>query len=219
LEVPLPADDLINVSTDTRFHAPIRIGSRLTYHDRVLSISDEKRTSLGSGHFVTTESEVCDERGTKLATNRNVMLRFRAERGAASPAPPQPMAGAHLPELAIPVTATLCTLNVVATRDFFPGHHDGAHARSQGIPDAYPNTMFYQGLVDRVAFDWAGHDAILVRRALRMASPAPIGQTLRTSGRQTARHGDTAQLLIEVVTDVALIARAEITLRGLPPAS
>jgi acyl dehydratase len=217
LEVPLPVDDLINVTTETTFHAPIRVGSRLTYRERVLSISDEKRTGLGPGYFVTTEFETLDDSGTKVATNRNVMLRFRAEQRseAGAAAGPAPMEGAHLPELAIPVTATLCTLNVVATKDFFPGHHDGAHARSQGIPDAYPNTLYYQGLVDRVALEWAGYEATVVRRTLTMASPAPIGQTLRTRGKQTARDGDTAELSIEVVTDSALIVRSEVTVAGI----
>lgn len=218
LEVPLPVDDLINVSTETQVHAPIRVGARLTYRERVVAVSAEKRTALGPGHFVTTEFEAVDNTGTTIATNRNVMLRFRPERGPAAPIDPpapEPLPGAHLPEVTIPVTATLCTLNVVATRDFFPGHHDGAVARGQGIADVYPNTMFYQGLVDRVALEWAGYEAILVRRSLTMASPAPIGETLRTRGKQTARHGDTAELLVEVVTDTALTARAEVTVSGL----
>lgn len=216
LEVPLPVDDLINTSTDTWFFAPIRVGSRLTYVDRVVSVSDEKSTALGPGHFVTSEFDAIDDRGTKVATNRNVMLRFRAEAPSAPRpgSPPPPMDGAHLPEHTIPVTATLCTLTATGTKDFFPGHHDGRYARSQGIADAYPNTMYYQGLVDRVALEWAGPDAAVVRRTLRLASPAPIGQTLHTRGKQTAREADTATVLIEVVTDSALIARAEVTVEG-----
>lgn len=217
LEVPLPVDDLINVSTETHFHAPIRVGARLTYLDRVLSISDIKHTALGPGYFVTSEFQAVDETGTKIATHRNVVLRFRAEDSPAAPPAPEPLPGAHLPEHTIPVTATLCTLNVVATKDFFPGHHDGAFARGQGIADAYPNTMFYQGLVDRVALEWGDYDATVVRRSLTMASPAPIGQTLRTRGKQTARDGDTSELLVEVVTDTALIARAEITTKAARP--
>lgn len=116
--------------------------------------------------------------------------------------------------MTIPVTPSLCTLDVVATRDFFPGHHDGAYARDQGIADAYPNTMFYQGLVERVALEWAGYQATLTRRSLRMASPAPIGSTLRTRGKQLTRHGGTAELLVQVVTEDALIASAEITVEG-----
>lgn len=216
LEVPLPVDDLINVSTDTQFFAPIRVGSRLTFVDRVLSVSDEKSTALGPGYFVTSEFDAVDDTGTKVATNRNVMLRFRAERpGAPSgrSAPP-PLDGAHLPEHSIPVTATLCTLTATGTKDFFPGHHDSRYARSQGIADAYPNTMYYQGLVDRVALEWAGPDAHVARRSLTMASPAPIGEILHTRGKQTARDGDTATALVEVVTDNAPIARAEVTVKG-----
>jgi acyl dehydratase len=215
LEIPLPVDDLINVSTETWFHAPIRVGSRLTFHERVKSISDLKRTALGPGHFVTTEFEAVDEAGTKVATNRNVMLRFRAEGAVAASAAPAPLEGSHLPEHRILVTQTLCTLNVVATKDFFPGHHDSEFARNQGIRGAYPNTMFYEGLADRVALEWAGYHARIARRSLIMASPAPIGETLWTRGKQTSREASTAELLIEVVTNTALIARATIAVDGI----
>jgi acyl dehydratase len=214
LEVPLPVDDLINVSTVTDFHAPIAVGSRLTFIDRVVAISARKRTALGDGYFVTSEFDAVDESGTTIATNRNVMLRFNPTPGSggATP-PPAPLEGAHLPEIEIPVTPTLCTLNVGATKDYFPGHHDGGFARGQGIADAYPNTMFYQGLTDRVAVEWAGPNATIARRCLTMASPAPIGTTLRTRGKRTGGDGDSAQVVVEVVTSDALIARAEITVR------
>lgn len=48
LQVPLPGSTLINVSTDSRFFAPMRVGDRLIYTERVESISAEKPTALGS---------------------------------------------------------------------------------------------------------------------------------------------------------------------------
>jgi acyl dehydratase len=216
LEVPLPVDDLINVSTVTEFYAPLFIGTRLTFVDTVVSIAGPKKTGLGEGYFVTTEFDAIDDSGTKVATNRNVMLRFTPNgEESPSPAPPAPLDGANLPELIFPVTQTLCALDVAATKDYFPGHHDSDFARSQGIPDAYPNTMFYQGLTDRVALEWGGAEATIHRRSMTMASPAPIGKTLRTRGVETRRDGGTAEVLVEVVTEEALIARAEITLNGL----
>jgi hypothetical protein len=75
--------------------------------------------------------------------------------------------------------------------------------------------MFYEGLVDRVALEWAGYDARIARRSLIMANPAPIGETLRTRGKQTSRAGGTSELLVEVVTDSALIARATLAVDGI----
>jgi acyl dehydratase len=76
--VPLPASTLINVSTESEFLLPIRVGDRLTVEEEVIEVSPEKRTALGPGHFVTTLATFRNQAGEVVATNRNVMLRYRA---------------------------------------------------------------------------------------------------------------------------------------------
>lgn len=74
--VPLPGDTVINVTTDTEFFVPVRVGDRLSIEEEVADVSPEKHTRLGSGHFVTTLATFRNQRGEIVATNRNVLFRY-----------------------------------------------------------------------------------------------------------------------------------------------
>jgi hypothetical protein len=78
-EVPLPGAHIINVSTDTEFFEHLRVGDHVTAVHEVLDISEEKRTRLGRGHFVTTLSTYSRQDGTVVARNTNVVYRYDAE--------------------------------------------------------------------------------------------------------------------------------------------
>ncbi len=216
LEVPLPGQTLINVATDTTFHQPMRVGRRLTFSETVTALSEPKETQLGIGHFVTSETEVGDDRGDHLATATNVVYRYDSHGSPeASPPPTDPSVqlDSDIPVLSMPITLTRCVLDAAATRDFFPGRHDAAYSRTQGANDAYLNTMFHQGFVDRVVTDWAGPDSWIARRRLRMLAPACVGETLKASGRITkhANHaGESAEIDITVSTESAIVVTAQI---------
>jgi len=219
LEVPLPGRTLINVATTTTFHAPMRVGTRLGFREQVTAISPPKETALGVGHFVTTLAEVTDDEGTHVATNENVLYRYEAQARQSAPAAAQPavdVAGSsELPVVTMPVTLGRCVLNAAATRDFFPGHHDRDYARSQGARDVYLNTMFFQGLVDRVITDWAGPDTWVTFRRLSMVAPACVGDLLSTSGRVTAEREEHGRRIVDaevtVRTEHGPVAIAELT--------
>lgn len=219
LEVPLPGATLINVATTTTFTAPMREGDQLRYHERLTGLTPAKTTSLGTGHFLTTVTDAYREDGTHVGTNENVLFRYEpAAADTSSPPPgrrdlPTPettAAGEPLPEARLHLTVTRTAAMIPAgTRDLFPGHHDRAYARSQGAADVYVNTMFLHGFVDRVGKAWAGPDAWLERRTLRMHAPACVGTTLRTDGRVTSRHRRrVAELAIAVLADDSLAATA-----------
>jgi acyl dehydratase len=88
--VPLPGDTLINVSTDSEYFIPMKVGDRLTVQEEVVDITPEKNTGLGQGHFITTLATVRNQNAEVVATNRNVMFRFSAAEGAgAKPRRPQ----------------------------------------------------------------------------------------------------------------------------------
>jgi acyl dehydratase len=110
----------------------------------------------------------------------------------------------------MPVTLTRCVLDAAATRDFFPGHHDRDYARSQGAADAYVNTMFHQGFVDRIVTDWAGPQTWIARRRLWMRAPACVGETLTGSGRITNQANDSIELEITVSTESAIVVTAHL---------
>jgi len=74
--IPLPGDTLINVSTEAEFLRPVRVGDVLNVVDEVVSISPEKTTRLGTGHFVQTVATYRNQRGEVVARNINQLFRF-----------------------------------------------------------------------------------------------------------------------------------------------
>lgn len=83
--IPLPGNTVINVSTESEFLLPVRIGERLNVQDEVVDITPEKHTRLGVGHFITTVATYRNQRGEVVTTQRNVLFRFSSgERQAAS---------------------------------------------------------------------------------------------------------------------------------------
>ncbi|MGH3635714.1 FAS1-like dehydratase domain-containing protein [Mycobacterium sp.] len=79
LLVPLPGTTFINASNDAEFLQPIAEGDRLTVVEEVVSVSPEKRTRLGVGHFVETLDTFTRQDGTVVARNRNTLFRFTPE--------------------------------------------------------------------------------------------------------------------------------------------
>ncbi|HLN17054.1 MAG TPA: MaoC family dehydratase N-terminal domain-containing protein [Acidimicrobiales bacterium] len=77
--VPLPGTTFVNASTDTEFFAPMRVGDHLNVVEEVVDVSEEKKTALGVGHFVTTLSTYRRQDGQLVAKNTNVLFRFGAE--------------------------------------------------------------------------------------------------------------------------------------------
>lgn len=78
VRVPLPGDKPINVSTEFEYFKPVRVGDILNVTDRLIAITPEKTTRIGTGHFVTTVAEYRNQRGELLATNTNVFFRYRS---------------------------------------------------------------------------------------------------------------------------------------------
>jgi len=76
LRVPLPGTTFINAANDAEFLLPIVEGDRLTVVEEVVSVSPEKRTRLGVGHFVETLDTVSRQDRAVVARNRNTLFRF-----------------------------------------------------------------------------------------------------------------------------------------------
>ncbi|RAV09857.1 acyl dehydratase [Mycolicibacterium sp. GF69] len=79
LRVPLPGTTFINAANDVEFVCAIVEGDRLHVIEEVVSVSPEKRTRLGTGHFVQTCDEFHRADGTLVAVNRNTLFRFSPE--------------------------------------------------------------------------------------------------------------------------------------------
>lgn len=76
LRIPLPGTTFVNASNVAEFFDPIREGDRLSVVEEVVSISAEKRTRLGVGHFIETLETYARSDGTVVATNRNTLFRY-----------------------------------------------------------------------------------------------------------------------------------------------
>lgn len=83
IRIPLPGTSFINVANDVELLDPIREGDRLVVKEEVVSVSAEKRTRLGVGHFIETLEtyyrDYADGTGKPVARNRNTLFRFTPE--------------------------------------------------------------------------------------------------------------------------------------------
>jgi uncharacterized protein len=70
---------VVATNCDQEYARPVVLGDRLSVTSVIDSISPEKRTGLGDGHFVTTRLEFTDQHGEQVATMRFRILRFRPQ--------------------------------------------------------------------------------------------------------------------------------------------
>jgi len=95
-----------------------------------------------------------------------------------------------LPELTLDVTPTRIVSTAIATRDFYPVHHDRDFAVRGGNKDIFLNILTTTGLVQRYVTDWAGPEALVRSVSIRLGVPCYAGDTLTFSGQLTGTDGD-----------------------------
>ncbi|SOJ56344.1 hypothetical protein MSIMFB_03821 [Mycobacterium simulans] len=76
LRVPLPGTTFINAANDVEFLLPIVEGDWLNVVEQLVSVSQEKQTRLGVGHFIQTLETYRRQDGAVVAINRNTLFRF-----------------------------------------------------------------------------------------------------------------------------------------------
>jgi uncharacterized protein len=90
---------VVATNCEQEYRRPLVLGDRLSASSVIESISPEKHTGLGDGHFVTTRLEFVDEAGEPVATMTFRILKFRprpagvdgrSEVDAAQPSRPRP---------------------------------------------------------------------------------------------------------------------------------
>jgi acyl dehydratase len=96
--------------------------------------------------------------------------------------------GDELPPVSIPITVALVTGGAIATRDFFPGHHDLHAARELGSPHIFMNILTTNGLVEAFVENWAGPDCRLASLKIKLGAPNYPGDTMKFSGAITDRR-------------------------------
>lgn len=94
--------------------------------------------------------------------------------------------GDSLNTLDIPVTVALIMGGAIATRDYFPGHHDKDAAIELGSPHIFMNILTTNALVQRFVEQWTGPAARFVDLKIRLGMPNYPGDNLAFSGEVTA---------------------------------
>jgi uncharacterized protein len=82
IRVPLPGTAIINASNDVEYATPILEGDRLSVVEEVASVSPEKKSRLGVGHFIETLETYSRDDGAPVATSRNTLFRFTPAGGS-----------------------------------------------------------------------------------------------------------------------------------------
>jgi uncharacterized OB-fold protein/acyl dehydratase len=77
---------VVATNSDQEYVRPLRLGDHLTVSGVIEAVSDEKRTALGAGHFVTWVDTYRTDDGEIVGTMRFRVLKFRPSANAAAPA-------------------------------------------------------------------------------------------------------------------------------------
>lgn len=80
---------VVATNCEQEYHREVRPGDHLSVSSVIESVSDEKRTALGVGHFVTTRMVFTDQHGERVADMLFRILKFRPQ-PKAEPKPPRP---------------------------------------------------------------------------------------------------------------------------------
>jgi acyl dehydratase len=195
----------------------------------LVSVSAEKRTAIGLGYFIETESEFRDQHGDIVAQMRWRSLRFRPgtgrspDSGGRSDRPSEPPAAVGDPQIGpmpwrVSITPTLIIAGAMASRDYQDVHHDRDLARERGMPDIFMNMMTSGGLVSRYVTDWTGPAGQLLDLRLTLGVPNHPGDTmvLRTVDSVPGEASGVRRLVIDGTNRLGRHVRAEVTVAGAP---
>ena len=100
---------------------------------------------------------------------------------------PEVAVGDILPELVIPLTATVIIAGALASRDYQDVHHDRDFAVQRGSKDIFMNILTTNGYVGRYVTDWAGPEALLRSVDIRLGAPNYPGDCMTLRGRVSAK--------------------------------
>jgi acyl dehydratase len=209
-------------SIDQEFLAPIAVGDRLLAEDEYVAVSTEKQTHLGPGFFLTSRTtySVAAAVVGRLST---AVFHF-APRPLESvavprpapptlpprPAPARPAAlapGVAYGPVSVPMTPTQIIAGALATRDFYPVHHDRDFARARGNADFLLNSLTTNGLLARIVAEWTSQ-APLLALSTRIVAPAYVHDELAITGRVSDHGRDWADIAVRAVMSDGVHAEA-----------
>jgi len=123
-------------------------------------------------------------------------------------------AGTIIPPVVFPLTYSRVVGLVDGTRDHFPGHHDPEYAGRQQKRTIYLNTMFLQGLLDRVATYAAGPGWWVTGRTLQIRDSVYAGDLVTVAGAvaEVRSEPDRLTMRFDVITNDVTRVTGSVTL-------
>ncbi|NQT47630.1 MAG: acyl dehydratase [Chloroflexi bacterium] len=106
--------------------------------------------------------------------------------------------GQDLPILSKEISATTIIAGAIATRDFYPLHHDFRFAQKAGAKDILMNNITTGGFVGRYLTDWSGPEGEIKRMKFRLGMPCHPNDTLTMTGKVAKKYRDTGEHLVDV---------------------
>ena len=99
--------------------------------------------------------------------------------------------GNAVPEQRVPITVELVVSSAASTLTYFGGHIDPDYAREkQGRATIYMATGPILGLIDRFVTSWAGPEAFIAKRSMRMSDSLYAGDLACFNGVVAAKRVD-----------------------------
>ncbi|MDB5731627.1 MAG: acyl dehydratase [Variovorax sp.] len=96
--------------------------------------------------------------------------------------------GEALALLTVPITVALVAGGAIATRDYFPGHHDPEAARALGSQHIFMNILTTNGLVQRFIDGWSGPEGRMCDLKIKLGAPNYPGDSMTLSGAVTDKR-------------------------------
>ena len=96
--------------------------------------------------------------------------------------------GDELQPVSVPITVPLIAGGAIATRDYFPGHHDRVAARELGSPHIFMNILTTNGLVQRFIDSWSGPEGRMCDLKIKLGAPNYPGDSMAISGAVTDKR-------------------------------
>ncbi len=107
-------------------------------------------------------------------------------------------AGEKLATLTREITTTAVVAAAIASRDFYPVHHDLRFAQKAGARDIFINILTSGGFVSRYLTDWSGPEGELKRIKFHLGVPCYAGDTLTMTGKVVKKYLDGDQHLVDI---------------------
>ena len=212
VKIPTPFTKGFNSTSEVEYFEPLYPGDRLRGSSKLSELTP-KRTRLGDGVFMTTETRLTKLTGELVAIQRGTAYRYNLDPGRPKPAEPTPHEqevkaepsvkesdltvdwdrqlsyenvniGDEVPPYSIWLNYQRIVMSVAVDRMWSSIHHNRDEARAHGLDDIIFNTRGYDMVMEITLRRWIGLDGRINKLGpYRMVKNSHPGDTLTCSAR------------------------------------